>query len=34
MKIPFIEFEYEYETNKKELSNLLENHIVNGDFIG
>lgn len=34
MKVPFIEFDYELETNKKELSNLLEKHILNGDFIG
>ena len=34
MKVPFIEFDYELDTNKKELSNLLEKHILNGDFIG
>ena len=34
MKVPFIEFDYELEANKKELSNLLEKHILNGDFIG
>ena len=34
MKVPFIEFDYELEANKKELSNLLEDHILNGDFIG
>ena len=34
MKVPFIEFDYELEANKKEFSNLLEDHILNGDFIG
>lgn len=34
MNIPFIEFEHEFETYKKEFSGLLENHILNGDFIG
>ena len=34
MKVPFIEFDHEYEDNKDYLSNLLESHILNGDFIG
>ena len=34
MKVPFIEFDHEYEDNKDYLSNLLESHILSGDFIG
>ena len=34
MKVPFIDFNYELEGNEEEYSELLLNHIRNGEFIG
>ena len=34
MKVPFIDFSIELEGNEKEYSELLLNHISNGEFIG
>lgn len=34
MKVPFIDFRYDYEGNEKKYSDILIRHIKNGEFIG
>ena len=34
MKVPFIDFRYDYEGNEKNYSDILIRHIKNGEFIG